>query len=70
MIFGHPMTPSTSGIWNTSWTAIVEKQAIFEALLQNGQEHFSQATETFFVSGPIFKYIGPFEFNECSQQIL
>jgi hypothetical protein len=28
---------------NTSWTAIIKKQAIFEALLQNGQEHFSQA---------------------------
>jgi hypothetical protein len=52
---------------NTSWMAIVEKQAIFEALLQNGREHFSQATDTPFVSGPISKHIGPFEFNECSK---
>jgi hypothetical protein len=50
--------------------AIVEKQAIFEALLQNEHEHFSQATNTPFVSGPISKHIGPFEFNECSKQIL
>jgi hypothetical protein len=55
---------------NTSWTAIAKKQAIFEALLQKGREHFSQATKTPFVSGPISEYIGPFEFNKCSRQIL
>ncbi len=57
-------------IKNTMWTAIVEKQAIFEALIKNGQEHFSQASDTPFVNGPVAKLIGPFDFNEYSQQIL
>jgi len=55
---------------NTSWTAIVEAEGIWEALLQHGKEHFSQAKDTPFVAGPIADHIGPFEFNECSKQIL
>jgi hypothetical protein len=56
---------------NTSWTALIEKQAIFEALLQNGSEHFSQASDTPFFSGPaVAELIGPFEFNDISKQIL
>jgi hypothetical protein len=55
---------------NTSWTAIVERQAIFEALITNGEQHFSQSSSTPFVSGPIANLLGPFEFNEYSQQIL
>jgi hypothetical protein len=74
-----PMNGSLNKLWtptdpldlqNTSWMAIVEKQAIFEALLQNGRKHFSQATDTPFISGPISKHIGPFKFNEYSKQIL
>jgi hypothetical protein len=49
---------------------IVERQAIFEALIKNGREHFSQASDTPFVNGPIAEFLGPFEFNEISQQIL
>jgi hypothetical protein len=52
------------------WTAIVACQAIFEALIMNGKEHFSQASDTPFVNGPIAEFLGPFEFNEISQQIL
>jgi hypothetical protein len=55
---------------NTSWTAVVEWQAIFEALIKNGEEHFSQAMNTPFATGPVADLIGPFEFNEHSQQIL
>jgi hypothetical protein len=34
------------------------------------QEHFSKATDTRFISGPVSEHIGPFKFNECSTQIL
>jgi hypothetical protein len=57
-------------IENTTWTAVVEQQAIFEALLANGEQHFSQASHTPFASGPVADLLGPFEFNEYSQQIL
>jgi hypothetical protein len=50
--------------------AFVECQAIFEALIKNGKEHFSQASNTPFASGPITEHLGPYEFNEYSQQIL
>jgi hypothetical protein len=52
------------------WTALVERQAIFEALLAHGEQHFSQATHTPFASGPVADLLGPFEFNEYLQQIL
>jgi hypothetical protein len=57
-------------IENTTWTAIVECQVIFEALIKNGEEHFSQAFHTPFASGPVADVLGPFELNEVSQQIL
>jgi hypothetical protein len=57
-------------IENTTWTAIVKCQAIFEALIKNGKQHFSQASHTPFASGPVADVLGPFEFNEVSQQIL
>ena len=55
---------------NTTWTSIVESEAIWEALLQHGRHHFSQADQTPFVAGPIAEFIGPYEFNEYSEQIL
>jgi hypothetical protein len=39
-------------------------------LLQNGREHFSQASDTPFVSGPVAELISPFKFNDISKQIL
>jgi hypothetical protein len=74
-----PQTGSIDELWtpddpldfeNTSWTAAVEWQAIFEALIKHGEEHFSQAMNTPFATGPVADLIGPFEFNEYSQQIL
>jgi hypothetical protein len=55
---------------NTMWTALVKRQAIFEALIKNGEEHFLQASNTPFASSPIAEHLGPYEFNEYSQQIL
>ena len=55
---------------NTSWSAIIQKEAIFKALIRNGVQHFSQAMPTPFASGPVVNLIGPFKFNEYSQQIL
>jgi hypothetical protein len=57
-------------IENTTWTAIIKCQAIFEALIKNGEAHFSQASHTPFASGPVADILGPFEFNKVSQQIL
>jgi hypothetical protein len=74
-----PQTGSIDELWmpndplnveNTTWIALVKQQAIFEALIKNGEEHFSQATDTPFATGPVVDLIGPFEFNESSQQIL
>jgi hypothetical protein len=74
-----PQTGSADELWmpdhpmdikNTTLTAVVERQAIFEALLANGEQHFSQASHTPFASGPVADLLGPFEFNEYSQQIL
>ena len=74
-----PQTGSIDELWtpdnpmnieNTSWTAVVKRQAIFEALIKNGEAHFSQASHTPFASGPVADLLGPFEFNEYSQQIL
>ena len=55
---------------NTSCSALVKKEAIFEALISNGAQHFSQAMLTTFASSPITNLIRPFEFNKDSQQIL
>jgi hypothetical protein len=57
-------------IENTTWTVIVKRQAIFEALIKNGEEHFSQASHTPFASSPVADVLGPYKFNKVSQQIL
>jgi len=55
---------------NTTWTAIAEAQAIWEPLISQGKEHFFQASDTPFLSGPIANLIGLFKFNNYSEQIL
>jgi hypothetical protein len=47
-------------IKNITWTAVVEQQAIFEALLANREQHFSQALHTPFASGSVADLLGPF----------
>jgi hypothetical protein len=57
-----PQTGSIDKLWtlnvpldieNTSWTAVVERQAIFEALIKNREEHFSEAMNTPSATGPV-----------------
>ena len=55
---------------NSTWTAIVEAQALHEILTHEGQRHFRQAADTPFVTGPIAEKIGPFDDNEYCDAIL
>ena len=55
---------------NTSWSAVVEAQALFEVLTKASQDHFHQAANTPFVSGPIADMIGPFDENAYCEEIL
>jgi hypothetical protein len=55
---------------DTTWKSHIEDEAIWEALFSYGKEHFSQASNTLFVSGPIAKFLGPHEWNKVSEQIL
>jgi hypothetical protein len=55
---------------NTTWTTIVEAQALYEVLTAAGQAHFHQAANTPFVSGPIAAKIGPFADNDYCEAIL
>jgi len=55
---------------STTWTEVVEATAIWEALLNDGREHFSQAADAPFASGPVANLIGPYDFNEHAQAIL
>ena len=65
------LTPDNpTNLDNTMWTGILEAEAIWEALLEQGRMHFSQAKDTPFAFGLIANKIGPFKFNEYSKQIL
>jgi hypothetical protein len=55
---------------NTTWSTIVEAQALYEVLLTAGQEHFKQAANTPFVTGPIASKFGPFADNDYCEAIL
>ena len=55
---------------NTTWTMVVEAQALYKVLTKAGQEHFSQAANTPFVTGPIADKIGPFADNDYCEAIL
>jgi hypothetical protein len=65
------LVPDNPGdIDNTTWTLIVEATAIWETLQTTAVKHFTQASKTPWVAGPISELIGPFEYNETSEQIL
>jgi hypothetical protein len=53
-----------------TWTSIVEAQALYEVLTKACQEHFYQAAETPFVTGPIAENLGSFAHNEYCDAIL
>ena len=55
---------------NTTWSTVIEAQALFKALTDDGQKHFHQAADTPFVSGPIAEILGPFADNGYSNAIL
>jgi hypothetical protein len=55
---------------DTTWSSIIEAQALFEVLTKDSQEHFNQAAETPFVSGPIASKIGPFADNDYCDAVL
>jgi hypothetical protein len=55
---------------DTTWSLIIEAQALFEVLTKDSQEHFHQAAETPFVSGPIASKIGPFADNDYCDAVL
>jgi hypothetical protein len=55
---------------NTTWQTVVEAQALYEVLTKASQEHFRQAAETPFVTGPIADRFGPFADNDYCDAIL
>jgi hypothetical protein len=55
---------------NTTWTAVIKAQALYEVLTHAGQQHFRQACNTPFVTGPIADKLGPFADNEYCEAIL
>jgi hypothetical protein len=57
-------------IVHTSWSSIVEAQALYEVLTKASQEHFYQVVETPFVTGPIAEKYGPFADNKYCDVIL
>ena len=57
-------------IKNTTWTAVLEAQALYKLLTQEGQKHYGQTSPTPFVTGPIANLIGPFSNNAHCDAIL
>jgi hypothetical protein len=55
---------------NTTWSMVIEAQALFEVLTEDCVEHFYQATDTPFVIGPIAEKIGHFADNEYCDAVL
>jgi hypothetical protein len=55
---------------DTTWSSIIEAQALVEVLTKDSQEHYHQAAETPFVSGPIVSKIGPFADNDYCDAVL
>jgi hypothetical protein len=45
---------------NTTWTAVLKAQGLYELLTQEGQKHYRQASPTPFVTSPTATLIGPF----------
>jgi hypothetical protein len=54
----------------TTWTSIVEAQALYEVLLTSGSTHFNQAANTPFATGPIADKLSPFADNDYCNAIL
>jgi hypothetical protein len=55
---------------DTTWSSIIEAQALSEVLTKDSQEDYHQAAETPFVSGPVASKIGPFVDNDYCDAVL
>jgi hypothetical protein len=55
---------------NTTWTSVIEAQALYEVLTKDCEQHFQQAASTPFVTGPVADRIGPFEDNDYCDAVL
>jgi hypothetical protein len=54
----------------TTWTSVIEAQALYEVLLAAGQKNFNQAADTPFATGPVADKLGPFADNDYCDAIL
>jgi hypothetical protein len=61
---------SPHDLLNTTWTSVIEAQALFEVLTSDCEKHFQQAASTPFVTGPIADRIGPFDDNDYCDAVL
>jgi hypothetical protein len=59
-----------SDLTNTTWSTVIEAQVLFEVLTKDCQEHFYQAAETPFITGPVMEKIGPFADNKYCDAVL
>jgi hypothetical protein len=67
----HMLVPDDpTNMENTTWSTVIEAQALFKVLTEDCVEHFYQAADTPFVNGRIAKKIGPFADNEYCEAIL
>ena len=64
------MVPDDPQDTTATWSTIIEATALFDVLTTDGQNHFRQAADTPFVTGPIATKLGPFDNNEHSDAIL
>jgi hypothetical protein len=54
-----------------TWRTVIESQALFEVLTKDFQEHFYQAADIPFVTGPVVAdEIGPFADNKYCDAVL
>ena len=54
------MVPDDPQDTTATWSTIIEAAALFDVLTTDGQNHFRQAADTPFVTGPIATKLGPF----------
>jgi hypothetical protein len=64
------MVPDDPQDTMATWSTIIEAATLFDVLTTDGQNHFRQAADTPFVTGPIATKLGPFDDNEHSDAIL
>jgi hypothetical protein len=65
LVPNDPTDPS-----NSTWKSLMECEALWEALLLQGKEHFGQASATPFATGPLAEIMGPFAQNSTTEDIL